>query len=121
MDVQHSFGVLNSLWNFHVGRTVKRSVFVDAHVEINDLVKYPSRALALEIRNALIELIDNVMYCLFNLVFVEEDVRARVHVGLGCYTSEWFYKLDAQTRNYLDVLELVDLPSQQTGKSIFLR
>ena len=62
-----------------------------------------------------------IMYCLLNLVFVEDPVCARVHVGLSCYTSEWFYKFDAQTRNYLDVLELVDLAAQQTGKSIFLR
>ena len=61
------------------------------------------------------------MNCFIDFVFVEEDVCARVHVRLGCNTSEWFYKLDMEGCNDLDVLELVDLAAQQTGKSIFLR
>ena len=62
LDVNDSLGVSYIPRDVHVGRTVKRRVFVDAHVEINDLVKYPSRALTLVIRNAFIELNDNVLF-----------------------------------------------------------
>ena len=61
LDVNDSLGVSYIPRDVHVGRPVKRRVFVDTHVEINDLLENPSRALALVIRNPLIELIDNVI------------------------------------------------------------